>query len=98
MDNNYLGKAERAIVTRKKIFEVILESGTDVYKIYVPSKTKKDAESYVRGNGDVVRVREHQLVNPISIDKIVGALKTGGFGEMEVNLISRALSDCDFIE
>ena len=83
---------------RKKIFEVILESGTDVYKIYVPSKTKKDAESYVRGNGDVVRVREHQLVNPISIDKIVGALKTGGFGEMEVNLISRALSDCDFIE
>ena len=83
---------------QKKIFEVILETGIDAFKVYVPCKTKKEAEQWVIGNGDVVRIKEYKLMNPISMDKIIAALKTSAFEDMEIDLISRALRDCEFIE
>ena len=83
---------------QKKIFVVILETGIDAFKVYVPCTTKIVAEQWVIGNGDVVRIKEYKLMNPISMDKIIAALKTSAFEDMEIDLISRALRDCEFIE
>lgn len=82
---------------QKKIFEVIFESGKDVFKEYIPCKTKKEAEKWIQGNGDIVRIKEYKLNDSISLDKILDALKASKFGEIEIDIISRALSDCDFI-
>ena len=45
-----------------------------------------------------MRIKEYKLMNPISMDKIIAALKTSAFEDMEIDLISRALRDCEFIE
>ena len=82
----------------EKDFWSNIGNGYDAFKVYVPCKTKKEAEQWVIGNGDVVRIKEYKLMNPISMDKIIAALKTSAFEDMEIDLISRALRDCEFIE
>lgn len=76
-----------------KVYEIILESGNNVYKEYIPAESAKLAKEYAQGNGEIIRCKESDLYpnNSISTEKVANALRQAMFGENEINIISRAL-------
>lgn len=84
----------------KKHFTVYLDDGKDVFKAHIPAENEKKAREYVQGNGDVIAVKrgERTASDPISRQCIADALVKAQFGGMEIDLILRALSDCEFID
>ena len=79
-------------------FMVYLDDGRDVYKIAVPAENENDAKEYCRGNGEVIAVKDVTEEYPIDEDKVATALRTSGFGDIEVKLITRALHMCGITE
>lgn len=78
-------------MTLKKYF-VYLDDGTeDVLKVAVPAKSEKDAREYVNGNGEVIAIREVTDRYPIDAGYVAKALINAGFGQTEVDLITRTL-------
>ncbi len=43
---------------KMKTFKIYLDDGKDVYKLYIPAFTRKDAEEYVSGNGDIIKIED----------------------------------------
>lgn len=83
----------------KKAYMVYTDDGRNVYRLDVPAESAKKAREFVQGNGEIVAVKpgERNASNPISADYIANALAAARFGQMEIDLILRALGDCDFI-
>ncbi|HKL94895.1 MAG TPA: hypothetical protein VJ845_00550 [Haploplasma sp.] len=82
------------------VYEIIMESGDSVYKVVVPAFNEKDACDFVQGNGEIVRIKLSEVyndINKISNDKFIDALRLSQFGEMEINILSRALSQLNLI-
>lgn len=84
----------------KKHYVVYMEDSIDVFKLHVPAENEKKAREYVQGNGEVLMVKrgERTIETPISMSMIANALQAHHFGQMEIDLITRALSDCEFID
>ena len=84
----------------KKHYVVYMEDSIDVFKLHVPAENEKKAREFVQGNGEVLMVKrgERTIESPISMNMIVSALQNHHFGQMEIDLITRALSDCEFID
>lgn len=59
---------------------------------------KKAARKYVEGNGEVIAIKDVTQDFPISLDKVVQALKNAQFGQIEIDLITRCLSFNDIAE
>ena len=79
-------------MTLKKYF-VYLDDGTeDVLKVAIPAKNEKDAREYVNGNGEVIAIRDVTERYPISAEDVARALLNAGFGQTEVDLITRTLT------
>ncbi len=74
-----------------KKYMVYLDDGRDCYKVAVPAANEKAARKYVEGNGEVIAVKDITEDFPISLDKVVSALKNASFGQIEIDLISRCL-------
>ena len=74
-----------------KKYMVYLEDSHDVYRVAIPAKNEKEAREYVNGNGEVIAVKNITDDYPINEAKVFDALKAGGFGEVEIDLICRAL-------
>lgn len=81
-----------------KKFMVYLEDRNNVYKVAVPAKSKKAAIEYVRGNGEVIAVTDVTGDYTISIEKVGQALHAAGFGETEMDFITRCLLTCNIAE
>ena len=81
-----------------KKFMVYLDDGKDVYKLAIPAKDEKTAREYVQGNGEVIAVKEVTNDYPISVDKVAQALKNANFGQIEIDYITRALSEINICE
>lgn len=77
----------------KKLYRVIAEDRDNAYKLYIPANSKRDAEKWANGNGEIIDVRDVTADFPISIDKVVDALKTAGFGQIECDIIMRLVED-----
>lgn len=84
----------------KKHFVVYLDDGANAYKCHIPAENEKKAREYVNGNGEVIAVKrgERNAEAPISLSLVADALARAHFGQMEIDLITRALHDCDFID
>lgn len=82
----------------KKHYVVYMDDG-HAFKLDIPARTEKEAREFVSGNGEIIAVRQgiRTASDPISIDCIVNALQKAFFGQMEIDLITRALRDCEFI-
>lgn len=78
-------------VMKLKKYIAYLDDGKSVYKIAVPAKDPKAVKEYLNGNGEVVAIKE---LNdwPISAEKVGNALKYANFGEIEIDLVVRALT------
>lgn len=75
-----------------KVYEVIIESGNDVFKTLIPAKNTKDVEKQVQGNGEIVRIKDVTDKYPISINFIHEQL-LGKIGEAELTIITRVLQN-----
>ena len=81
-----------------KKYMVYLCDGQDCFGVAVPAKSKAKAEEYVSGNGEIIAVKEVSDDYPISIDKVVDALRRANFGQIEIDLIARTLRLTDLAE
>lgn len=72
------------------VYTVYLDDGEFCYKIVVPAFTEEDAIKYVEGNGEVIAVKENGLQD-INISYLVDTLKSDGWGQQEIDIITRAL-------
>lgn len=81
-----------------KKYMVYLDDSKDCFKVAVSATNEKAARKYVEGNGEVIAVKDITEDYPISLDKVVQALRNAQFGQIEIDLISRCLSFNDIAE
>ena len=79
------------------VYSVYLDDGKDVFRVTVPAASKKDAAEYVRGNGDVVAIKPADLQG-IDLDALADTLKRAQWGQMEIDIITRALEEDEAAE
>lgn len=74
-----------------KKYMVYMDDGKDCFKVAVPAKSEKAAREYVKGNGEIIAVKDITEDFPISAEKVASALLSAHFGEIEIDLITRCL-------
>jgi hypothetical protein len=40
----------------KRLYEIILDDGTDLLRVFIPAENEEGARTYVRGNGEIIRI------------------------------------------
>ena len=68
-----------------------MDDGKNCFKIAVPAKNEKDAKEYVKGNGEIIAIKDVTEDYPINLEKVVQALKQANFGITEIDIIARCL-------
>lgn len=81
-----------------KKYMVYMDDGRGCFKDAIPAANEKAARKYVEGNGEVIAIKDVTKDFPISLDKVVQALKNAQFGQIEIDLITRCLSFNDIAE
>lgn len=81
-----------------KKYLVYLDDSTDCFKVAVPANDEKAARKYVEGNGEIIAVKDISDDYPIDLNKVVQALRSAQFGQIEIDLITRCLSFNDIAE
>lgn len=81
-----------------KKYMAYMDDGRDCFKAAIPAPNEKAARKYVEGNGEVIAIKDVTQDFPISLDKVVQALKNAQFGQIEIDLITRCLSFNDIAE
>lgn len=76
-----------------EVYTVYMDYGDDCYKVTVPAENETAAMQYVAGNGEVIAVKKAPLQD-IDIDCLAETLARGGWGQMEIDVITRALTQC----
>ncbi len=74
-----------------KKYSVYMEDGQHCFKAAIPARNEAEARKYVEGNGEVIAVKEITADFPISAGKVAEALARYGFGQTEIDLITRTL-------
>ena len=74
-----------------KKYMIYMDDGKNCFKIAVPAKNEKSAIEYVKGNGEIIAVKDVTEEFPISTEKVAKALLSAHFGEIEIDLITRCL-------
>ena len=79
-----------------KVFKVYGEDSCDVYRMIVPSPTKKEAENFVRNCGlEVVKTTELEDFW-LNTNMIVSVLEREGFGKDECDVVMRLINAVGF--
>lgn len=81
-----------------KKYMVYLDDGQACFKVAVPAESVAKAEEYTSGNGEIIAVKDISEDYPISIEKVIDALKQADFGQTEIDLIARTLRDTGLAE
>jgi len=71
-------------------YEVILDDGSNVYKIHTVAESKKAAAKYCEGNGEIVRIKEVPEILP-DASRVREDLKRMGYGDAECDIVYRTL-------
>ena len=74
-----------------KKYMVYMDDGKDCFKVAVPAINEDAAKEYVKGNGEVIAVKDVTNDYEISIDKVAAALKNEEFSQIEIDFITRCL-------
>lgn len=74
-----------------KKYSVYIDNGHSFLKAAIPARNEAEARKYVEGNGEVIAVKEITEDFPISVEKVAAALSRYGFGQTEIDLITRTL-------
>lgn len=76
-----------------KKYMVYLDDGNNVFKLAIPANSESDVREYVRGNGEIIAIKDVTSDYPISMPKVRAALKDADFGDYEIDFISRVITD-----
>lgn len=77
-----------------KIYDVYMDDGQDCFKVTVPAQSKQGAIDYVYGNGEIIAIRENEILKDIDVDCLADTLKINGWGHMEIDVIIRLITIC----
>lgn len=75
-----------------KVYDVYMDDGRDVFKVVIPAESKQAATKAVAGNGEVVKVRENAMVQNIDCNALADTLRKNGWGDAEIQVITRTLA------
>lgn len=81
-----------------KKYMIYMDDGKNCFKVAIPAKNEKAAREYVKGNGEIIAVKDVTEEFPISSEKVANALLSAHFGEIEMDLIIRCLQMNDIAE
>ena len=73
------------------VYNVYTDDGDHVYKFTVPAESQKAAEAYVSGNGEIVKTKLADLQD-IDTGCLADTLRRSGWGQAEIDVITRALT------
>ena len=73
------------------VYDLYMDDGHNTFKVTVPAFSKKDAKEYVQGNGEVVAIKPSELQD-IELNCLADTLKRRGWGQQEIDVITRALA------
>ena len=76
---------------KMNIYDMYMDDGHNTFKVTVPAFSKKDAKEYVEGNGEVVAIKPSELQD-IDLNCLADTLKQSGWGQQEIDVITRALA------
>ena len=76
---------------KMNVYDMYMDDGHNTFKVTVPAFSKKDAKEYVQGNGEVVAIKPSELQD-IDLNCLADTLKRSGWGQKEVDIITRALA------
>lgn len=77
-----------------KVYKIHMEDRENVFTVNVPAPTKKEALNYVAGNGDVIKVVEHDWYGfgqGIDTNTLADTLRACSYGQFEIDVITRTL-------
>lgn len=75
-----------------KVYDVYMDDGRDVFKVVIPAESKQAATKAVSGNGEVVKIRENAMVQNIDCNALADTLRKDGWGDTEIQVITRTLA------
>lgn len=75
------------------VYNVYLDDGQDCYKVTVPAESRRDAEHYCEGNGEIIAVKDSELQD-ICVEALADTLRNSGWGKTEIDIITRTLIQC----
>lgn len=75
-----------------KVYDVYMDDGRDVFKVVIPAESKQAATKAVAGNGEVVKIRENTTVQNIDCNFLADTLRKDGWGDTEIQVITRTLA------
>ena len=73
------------------VYDLYMDDGHNTFKVTVPAFSKKDAQQYVQGNGEVVAIKPSELQD-IDLNCLADTLKRSGWGQQEIDVVTRALA------
>lgn len=73
------------------VYDLYMDDGHNTFKVTVPAFSKKDAKEYVQGNGEVVAIKPSELQD-IDLNCLADTLRRSGWGQQEIDVITRALA------
>ena len=76
---------------KMNIYDMYMDDGHNTFKVTVPAFSKRDAKEYVQGNGEVVAIKPSELQD-IDLNCLADTLKRSGWGQQEIDVITRALA------
>lgn len=76
------------------VYNVYLDDGRDVYKIVVPAENEADAVKYCEGNGEIIAIKKNSDLQKINTSALADCLRTTGWKQTEIDVITRTLAMC----
>lgn len=73
------------------VYDVYLDDGRDAFRVTVPAESKQAAAKYAEGNGRIIAILENPLQG-INLERLANTLRAGGWGQLEIDVITRALA------
>lgn len=74
-----------------KLYECIVDDGKQVFKTVTAAKNKKELLNIYGGNGTFEKITDVTSDYPIDENKLDNALRSAGYGQAEINLLTALL-------
>ena len=74
-----------------KLFECIVDDGTQVFKTVTAAKNKKELLNVYGGNGSFEKITDVTNDYPIDENKLDNTLRSAGYSQAEINLLTALL-------
>ena len=75
-----------------RVYDVYTDDGHDCYKLTIPAESVKAAELAAQGCGEIIRTKENPIIQDIDTEALADTLFHAHWGQLEIDVITRALA------